>query len=108
MWEEECVQWLVAKGVDCCRDGHLPLEIVLYLYSVEILLERCTVSSPASEWSFTGITLSWLWLYNGNPVGAWVAQLVKNLTSAQVVILRFVSSSLASGSVLTAWSLEPA
>ena len=40
--------------------------------------------------------------------GAWVAQLVGRLTSAQVVILQFVSLSLASGSVLTAWSLEPA
>ena len=36
------------------------------------------------------------------------AQSVKRLTSAQVVISRFVGSSPASGSVLTAWSLEPA
>ena len=41
------------------------------------------------------------------PRGAWVAQLVKHLTSAQV-ILRFMSSSPASGSGLTARSLEPA
>ena len=40
--------------------------------------------------------------------GAWVAQSVKRLTSAQVMISQFVSSSPASGSVLTAWSLEPA
>ena len=40
--------------------------------------------------------------------GTWVAQSVKRLTSAQVMILRFVSSSPASGSVLTAGSLEPA
>ena len=39
--------------------------------------------------------------------GAWVAQSVKRLTSAQVMILRFVSSSPTSGSVLTARSLEP-
>ena len=39
---------------------------------------------------------------------AWVAQSVKHLTSAQVVISWFVSSSPASGSVLTARSLEPA
>ena len=39
--------------------------------------------------------------------GAWVAQLVKRLTSAQVMISPFVSSSPASGSVLTAQSLEP-
>ena len=40
--------------------------------------------------------------------GAWVAQSVKRLTSAQVMISQFMSFSPASGSVLTAWSLEPA
>ena len=40
--------------------------------------------------------------------GAWVAQSVKCPTSAQVVILRFMGLSPASGSVLTAQSLEPA
>ena len=40
--------------------------------------------------------------------GAWVAQSVKHLTSAQVMISRFMGSSPASGSVLTAQSLEPA
>ena len=40
--------------------------------------------------------------------GAWVAQWVKRSTFAQVTISRFVSSSPASGSVLTAQSLEPA
>ena len=40
--------------------------------------------------------------------GAWVAQSVKYPTLAQVMILQFVSSSPASGSVLTAQSLEPA
>ena len=37
-----------------------------------------------------------------------MAQSVERLTSAQVMIPRFVSSSPASGSVLTALSLEPA
>ena len=41
-------------------------------------------------------------------MGAWVAQSVEQLTSAQIMISRFVSSSPASGSVLTAQSLEPA
>ena len=36
---------------------------------------------------------------------AWVAQGVKGLTLAQVMILQFVGSSPALGSVLTAWSL---
>ena len=40
--------------------------------------------------------------------GAWVAQSVKHPTSAQVIISWFVSLSPASGSVLTAQSLEPA
>ena len=38
--------------------------------------------------------------------GALVAQLVERLTSAQVMISRFVNLSLESGSVLTAQSLE--
>ena len=42
------------------------------------------------------------------PWGAWVAQSVKHLTSAQVMISRLVSLSPASGSMLTAQSLEPA
>ena len=40
--------------------------------------------------------------------GAWVAQSVKRPTSAQVMISLLMSSSPASGSVLTAQSLEPA
>ena len=39
---------------------------------------------------------------------AWVAQSVGRLTLAQVTILQFVGLSPASGSVPTAWSLEPA
>ncbi|KAF0881312.1 BEND2 protein, partial [Crocuta crocuta] len=39
--------------------------------------------------------------------GAWVAQSVKRPTSAQIMISRFVGLSPASGSVLTAQSLEP-
>ena len=40
--------------------------------------------------------------------GAWVAQLVKRPTLAQIMISWFVGSSPASGSMLTAQSLEPA
>ena len=40
--------------------------------------------------------------------GTWVAQLVKHLTSAQVMISLSMSSSPMSGTVLTAQSLEPA
>ena len=38
----------------------------------------------------------------------WVAQSVKHPTSAQVMISQLVGLSPAMGSVLTAWSLEPA
>ena len=49
--------------------------------------------------------MGWNWSYRG----AWVAQSVERPTSAQVTISRFVGSSPApaSGSVLTAQSLEP-
>ena len=47
-------------------------------------------------------------MYKNHVWGAWVAQSVEHLTSAQVVISQFVSLSPASGSVLTAQSLEPA
>ena len=40
--------------------------------------------------------------------GTWAAQSVKHLTLAQVMISQFVGLSPASGSVLTAQSLEPA
>ena len=40
--------------------------------------------------------------------GAWVAQSVERLTLAQIMISQPVSSRPASGSVLTAQSLEPA
>ena len=39
---------------------------------------------------------------------AWVAQLVKHLTSGQVMISQFVGSSPVSGSMPMAQSLEPA
>ena len=41
-------------------------------------------------------------------LGTWVAQSVKHLTSAQVMISQLVGLSPASGSGLTAGSLEPA
>ena len=42
-----------------------------------------------------------------NGRGTWVAQWVKRLTLAQVMISQFMSSSPVSGSVMTAQSLEP-
>ena len=60
--------------------------------------------------------VQWNWLSNTSHIsfkqnsqwGTWVAQSVEHPTSAQVIISRSVSSSPASGSVLTAQSLEPA
>ena len=49
-----------------------------------------------------------LLIKRGNHWGTWVAQSVECPTSAQVTILRSVSSSPASGSGLMARSLEPA
>ena len=44
---------------------------------------------------------------NAEGRGTWVAQSVKHLTSAQVMMSQFVISSPTPGSVLTAQSLEP-
>ena len=49
-----------------------------------------------------------MWTLRDKTRGAWVAQLVKHLTSAQVMISQFMGSSPTSGFVLTAQSLEPA
>ena len=58
---------------------------------------------------FTSLCLfRWGYRNQNNYWGTWVAQLVKHPTSAQVMISQFVSSSPTSGSVLTAWNLEPA
>ena len=64
---------------------------------------RAVSSSPALG------SPCWVWslLKKGEKGGAWVAQSVKRPTSAQVTISHSVSSSPASGSVLTAQSLEP-
>ena len=48
------------------------------------------------------------YVINKNNRGAWVVQSVECLTSAAVMISRFVGLSPVSGSVLTVQSLEPA
>ena len=67
------------------------------------------ISSVPPEWYVISATLDEQsrCVINCGCWGAWVAQSVKRPTSAQVMISRSVSSSLASGSVLTAQSLEP-
>ena len=54
------------------------------------------------------LSIIWEFVKTANSWGAWGAQSVKCPTSAQVMISRFVSSSPTLGSVLAAWSLEPA
>ena len=51
---------------------------------------------------------SYVRLNSNHSQGSWVAQSVKRPTLAQVMISQSISSSPASGSVLTAQSLEPA
>ena len=78
------------------------------------LQDRETVSSGRQPWDRTEGPLpgASLGLYNEKKSrvmrGTWVAHSVKYLTSAQVMISRFGSSSPVSGSLLTAQSLEPA
>ena len=52
---------------------------------------------------YTVAQRNWDWYW-----GAWGAQSIERLTSAQVMISQFMGSSPASGSLLTARSLEPA
>ena len=64
-----------------------------------LLSPSLSAPPPLHSVSHSKINKSW---------GAWVAQSVKCLTLAQVTISQSVSSSPASGSGLTAQSLEPA
>ena len=66
------------------------------------VLIQGTVRVSTAEGSWTGPSIK-----RRVHQGAWVAQLVERPASAQVTISWFVSLSPASGSVLTAQSLEP-
>ena len=75
------------------------------MYSVQ----RTHIQDPVSGHSFWCLFhLIELALKSGGLRVTWVAQSVKRLTSAQVMNSQFVGLSPASGSVLTAQSLEPA
>ena len=104
----------------------LELQEVSLLYAACTLLLCYGCSVPRSVFCRVSPCLQWgvfkLWpedvgfnevcsclLFKRDPMrGAWVAQSVKHLTSAQVRISQFVSSGPASGSMLTSQSLEPA
>ena len=66
------------------------------IFAIMTLVQVSVGNSESTLYFLKGL----LW-----PQGAWVAQLVKRPTSARVTISRSVSSSPASGSVLTARSL---
>ena len=77
---------------------------VLTAQSLEFALDSLSPSLSAPPPLRRSLALSLLKINRGT----WVAQSVKSLTSAQIMISQFVSSSPVSGSVLTAQSLEPA
>ena len=102
-------------------------QLVERLTSAQVRISQFVSSSPASGSVLTAQSLKPTWSsvppslsLSDSPLltlclslseinrGAWVAQSVKRLTSAQVMISRFVTSSPELGSVLTAQSLEPA
>ena len=68
-------------------------------FLLNMSLEARETKAKMNYWHLIKIKSFW---------GAWVAQLVEHPTSAQVMISQSVSSSPASGSVLTAQRLEPA
>ena len=80
------------------------------LLLAQVLISRFVGLSPALglSLSLSALLLHTRKLKNTGCWGAWVAQSVERPTSAQVTILRSVSSSPASGSGLMAQSLEPA
>ena len=81
----------LAASLESCPAGHIPYDGLFSCVLLEIHILQ-----------YHSMTLSG---------GAWVAQSVKHLTSAQVMISQFVSSVSSSPvlrSVLTAQSLEPA
>ena len=67
----------------------------------------CTGPRSQKEWKGQEFSVFGFYKKTIGKRGAWVAQSVKHPTSAQVMISQSVSSSPASGSVLTAQSLEP-
>ena len=67
--------------------------------------DLCQDPCPAKDKQMKGACVSSL---KKERRGAWVAQSVERPTSAQVMISQLVGSNPASGSVLTAQSLEPA
>ena len=79
------------------------------IFIIKNPLQSDGIILSCEKWLWKCAPLSWL-LAGFNKIenrGAWVAQSVKRPTSAQVMISRSMSSRPASGSVLTAQSLEP-
>ena len=98
----------VGQGVSCQGPrpgekeglGGLGLSLFPHPDPGSTFFEAVALVSPPGVWTLRSKVRA-VW-------GPWVAQSVKRPTSAQVTTSRFVSSSLVSGSVLTARSLGPA
>ena len=122
--------WTRSSLATCRREGTLdPVsgsQKCSALLSKEVRVEFCQGSTASKavlvrqpnfflqkqfkDWLYDSFVISSTYIILKYTVttGAWVAQLVKHQTSVQVMISQFVGLSPASGSVLTAQSLEPA
>ena len=95
------------------RPSHVELGLELYnqQHMGEVIPHnfwgQIPVVSALASWNMFLGSCEALFKKSHYPWGAWVAQLVGRLTSAQVMISRSVSSGPTWGSVLTAQSLEP-
>ena len=93
--------WIIQRSIDCCR----MTEILGVTLAERWVLRTCQCATSIHSLRRTAC----VWHLNIRKTrGAWVAQLGKYPTWAQVMISRSVSLSPTLGSVLTAQSLEPA
>ena len=106
MSTSQCCEHYIAE---CSRNYH---KAIMFLWVGELRLEsQCfapRLRLLPSVLTVIGVGEGLTVTVSSKPWSTWVAQSAKHLTSAQVMISWFVSSSLTSGSVLTAQSLEPA
>ena len=99
------LQGPAVSGLLCPKDHPWSTSFLLAMPSQKASLSICTRRSSLPLASVLPWAPQLLVLEKAMLKGAWVAQLVKRLSSAQVMISRFVGLSPVSGSVLTAQSL---
>ena len=89
--------------------GFISSSSISWLHHLGLVTEPCGASVSSSvQWGQQLVVPASQGFETDMSWGTWVAQWAEYLTSAQVTISQFVSSSPALGSVLTAQSLEPA